>query len=154
MVKSFSIGVFGIIFDKQNKILLCHRRDYDLWNLPGGGLKPGESILDGVKREIKEETGLDVNISKLIGIYDKPEEKDIVFSFACNIIKGKITLNNEADKIEYFEINKLPLNTVPKQIERIKDALRNSKKIIIKKQTEKTVKMTSRGEQKNKQDFY
>lgn len=34
---------FAIIFDKRNKIILCHRRDYDLWNLPGGGLKEGES---------------------------------------------------------------------------------------------------------------
>ena len=110
MKNKFTIGVFGIIVDKNKRVLLCHRRDYDLWNLPGGGLKPGEFILDGVKREVKEETGLEVDILKLIGVYDKPEEKDIAFSFYCNIVGGKIKLNDEADKIEYFELDDLSIS--------------------------------------------
>ncbi|MEK7665141.1 MAG: NUDIX domain-containing protein [Patescibacteria group bacterium] len=134
MENYFTIGVFGIIFDKQNRVLLCHRRDYDLWNLPGGGLKSEEFILDGVKREVEEETGLEVEIFKLIGVYDKPQEKDIALSFTCKVVGGKITLNDEADKIEYFDINNLPHNTSPKQVERIKDAFQNLKNVIIKKQ--------------------
>jgi len=138
MYNSFSIGVFGIIFDQQNRILLCHRRDYDVWNLPGGGLEKGESPWDGVKREVKEETGLGVEISKLIGIYTKPNENDIAFSFICNIVGGKITLNEEADKIEYFAIDDLPYNISPNHIERIKDAFHDLKEIIFKTQTNKS----------------
>ena len=137
MDRLFTIGVFGIILDKQDRILLCHRRDYDLWNLPGGGLESGEFLLDGLKREVKEETGLDIGISKLVGVYDKPEEKDIVFSFICDVVAGEITLNDEADKIEYFSVDDLPHNTVPKHIERIKDVFQNSKEVIIKKQISK-----------------
>jgi len=145
--KSFTIGVFGIIFDKKKGVLLCHRKDYDLWNLPGGGLKPGEFILDGVKREVKEETGLEVDILKLIGVYDKPEEKDIAFSFYCNIVGGKIKLNDEADKIEYFELDDLPKNTAPKRVERIKDAFENNKEVIVKKQWGKrSINMIKDGE--------
>lgn len=147
MDKSFTIGVFGIIFDKDGKVLLCHRKDYDLWNLPGGGLKPGEFILDGVKREVKEETGLEVEVLKLIGVYDKPEEKDIVFSFFCNVTGGEIILNDEADKIKYFKIDRLPKNTAPKQIERIKDAFENNKEVVIKRQIGKrSIDMVKDGE--------
>ena len=52
----FTIGVFAIIFDDKNRILFCHRRDHDLWNLPGGRLEKGEAPWKGVIREVKEET--------------------------------------------------------------------------------------------------
>ena len=48
----FRIGVFGIVTDEEDRVLLCHRRDYDLWNLPGGGVGPGESPWDALVREI------------------------------------------------------------------------------------------------------
>jgi ADP-ribose pyrophosphatase YjhB (NUDIX family) len=138
MADPFTIGVFGIVFDEQNRVLLVHRCDYDLWNLPGGGLKHGESVDEGVKREVLEETGLNVEIIKLVGVYSKKDRKDIVFSFLCKIISGRITLSDETDKIEYFEINKIPKNTIPKQVERIKDATKNPSKIIFKTQTGKS----------------
>ncbi|MDO8552607.1 MAG: NUDIX domain-containing protein [bacterium] len=135
MKSEFTIGVFGIIVDSKGRVLLCHRRDYDLWNLPGGGLDTGESVLDGVKREVKEETGLNVEVMKLVGVYTKESKNEMVFSFVCAVTGGQITLNDEADKIEYFEINKLPANTVPKQVERINDAVNNTKEVIFKVQT-------------------
>ena len=48
----FTIGVFGIIIDDKDRVLLCHRRDFDLWNLPGGGVETGESpwVLQGANR--------------------------------------------------------------------------------------------------------
>lgn len=61
----FKIGVFGIIIDEQNRVLLCHRRDYDLWNLPGGGLEKNEAPWEGVVREVKEETGLRVKVESV-----------------------------------------------------------------------------------------
>lgn len=137
MKSQFTIGVFGIIFDKQKRVLLCHRCDQDLWNLPGGGLESGESPGDGVRREIKEESGLDTEIVSLAGVYSKPDKNEVVLSFVCKIIGGKITLNDEADKIEYFEVNKFPPNTSQKQVERIKDAISNPDKITYKVQTGK-----------------
>mgnify|MGYP001597964234 FL=1 len=53
-------------------------------------------------------------------------------------MSGQITLNDEADKIEYFEIDKLPTNTVPKQVERIKDAIQNLPLVVFKVQTGKS----------------
>lgn len=110
----FTIGVFGLIFNEKAEVLLCHRRDYDLWNLPGGKLESKETPWEGVIREVKEETGLDVEVVKLTGIYSKSTEKDeIVFSFLCEIIGGELTLNKEADKIEYFRLKNIPINTSP-----------------------------------------
>ncbi len=138
MKTQFTIGIFGIIFDEQKRALLCHRRDYDLWNLPGGGMEHGESPWDGLKREVMEETGLEVEIYKLAGVYSKPDKNEVVFSFICKPTGGKITLNDEADQIEYFEIGKLPPNTSPKQVERINDAMKNSELTIFKIQTGKS----------------
>lgn len=138
MKSKFTIGVFGIIFDSKERVLLCHRRDYDLWNLPGGGLESRESPWDGVKREVREETGLYVKVLKLTGVYSKPAKNEIVFAFLCKKVKGKITLNEEADKIDYFEVINLPSNTVPKQVERIEDAVKNSGFTVCKVQTGKS----------------
>jgi ADP-ribose pyrophosphatase YjhB (NUDIX family) len=135
MISQFTIGVFGIIRDDQKRVLLCHRRDYDLWNLPGGVLENGESPWDGVRREIKEETGLDIEIESLAGVYSKPDKNEVVFSFVCKVIGGEITLNDEADKIKYFEIEKLPPKISQKQVERIKDSIENPSTTIYKVQT-------------------
>jgi 8-oxo-dGTP diphosphatase len=134
---TFTIGVFAVIFDKENRILFCHRTDHDIWNLPGGCLEHGEAPWEGVVREVKEETGLDVEVKRLTGVYSKPKENDIVLQFVCNVIGGKITLNDEADKIKYYNFADIPANTIPKMIERIKDILDNPEKVITKIQTGK-----------------
>jgi ADP-ribose pyrophosphatase YjhB (NUDIX family) len=111
MAQAFTIGAFGIIRDDKNRILLCLRNDYDLRNLPGGGVEDGESPREAVIREVKEETGLNVEILRLIGIYDKPTTNDIVFSFECKKIGGKLTLNEESKDIRYFPRSEIPHNT-------------------------------------------
>ena len=120
---TFTIGVFAAILDEKNRILFCHRTDHDLWNLPGGALEYSETPWDCAIRETKEETGLDIKVKRLAGVYSKPDKNEVVFQFICEIVGGKITLNKEADKIEYFAFNDIPKNTPPKQVERIKDVL-------------------------------
>ena len=138
MATQFIVSAFGMLFDESGRVLLCLRNDYDLWNLPGGGLEPGETPDAGVIREVKEETGFDVRIKKLAGVYTKKEQNTIVFSFVCEVIGGAITLNEEARSIEYFAIDALPPNTSPKQVERIHDAARNLSDPIFKVQTGKS----------------
>lgn len=134
MKQTFTIGVFGIIKDEQDCVLLVLRNDYDLWNLPGGGLENGEAPWQGVIREVKEETGYDIEVVKLAGIYSKPEKNDIVFSFECKIIGGEMTLNEEAKDIRYFSLHEIPKNTSQKHIERIEDLLKNGNELIMKTQ--------------------
>ncbi len=131
----FTIGVFGIITDNEGRVLLCHRRDHDLWNLPGGAVEAGESPWDALVREIEEETGLRTKPVYLTGVYSKPDKDEIVLSFACQITDGKNTLTDETDKIEYFQVGQIPKNTSPKQVERIKEYFADKSKTHYRIQT-------------------
>ncbi len=134
MKNKFTIGVFGIIKDENNNVLLVLRNDSNLWTLPGGGLKEGESPWQGVIREIKEETGYDVEVIRLIGVYSKPKKNEIVLLFKCKIIGGKMRLNEEAKDIRYFSPKEIPENTIPKQAERIKDSSKDNYEATMKVQ--------------------
>jgi 8-oxo-dGTP diphosphatase len=138
MGAEFTLGAFAIIFDTQKRVLLCHRRDFDLWNLPGGGVENLEAPWKAVVREVKEETGLNVKVEKLVGVYSKDYKNDIVFAFICKRGSGKISINEEADQIKFFRVDSLPRNTIPHQVERIKDALGKSKKLSMKVQNKKS----------------
>lgn len=121
----WNLGAFGIIFDVQGRVLLCHRRDMDAWNLPGGGIESGELPTEATIREVKEETGLDVVIERLVGVYGKPDKPtSLVFSFVCRVTGGELDLTDESDDTRYFAIDNIPPNTFPRQVERIHDAVR------------------------------
>jgi ADP-ribose pyrophosphatase YjhB (NUDIX family) len=128
------ISAFAIIKNKKGDILLCHRRDRDLWNLPGGRVEVGESPWAAVLREVKEEVGLQVRVIHLAGIYAKPNHDELSFSFSCEITGGNLTETDEADAIEYFNINNFPPNTSERQVERVKDEIAQPNVVILKKQ--------------------
>ena len=65
-------SVVAIVLDESGRVLLIHKTDNDLWALPGGGHEAGESIADTVVREVKEETGYDVEVDRLTGTYTNP----------------------------------------------------------------------------------
>lgn len=58
--------------DNNGRLLLIHKVDNDLWALPGGGMELGESIADAAIREVAEETGVNVELTGLVGIYTDP----------------------------------------------------------------------------------
>ncbi len=119
----FTIGAFAIILDSQNRVLLCHRRDKDRWNLPGGGVMSGETPWQAVIREVQEEVGLVVVVDRLLGVYAYPPRDDVVFSFLCTRIGGETTESDEADAVDYFALEHLPSTTHLHHVQRIKDAL-------------------------------
>ncbi|MGW4488846.1 NUDIX domain-containing protein [Amycolatopsis sp. NPDC004368] len=65
-------SVTVVVRDEQGRVLLIHKIDNDLWALPGGGHDVGERITDTAVREAKEETGVDVEIVRLVGTYTDP----------------------------------------------------------------------------------
>lgn len=65
-------AVSVIARDEADRILLIHRTDNDLWTIPGGAMEPGESVPQAAVRETNEETGYDVEITGLVGIYTDP----------------------------------------------------------------------------------
>ncbi len=131
----FSIGVFSVIFNKSGHVLLCHRRDMDVWNLPGGGAASRELPTETAIRETKEETGLDVVVERLVGVYGKSDKDELVFTFLCHRVGGELTTSNETDACQYFAIADIPANTLPKRVERIHDALNSNTAPIFRRQT-------------------
>ncbi|MEJ2870625.1 NUDIX domain-containing protein [Actinomycetospora sp. OC33-EN08] len=58
--------------DDAGRLLLIHKVDNDYWALPGGAMELGESVRDAVVREVEEETGVQVEVTGLVGIYTNP----------------------------------------------------------------------------------
>jgi ADP-ribose pyrophosphatase YjhB (NUDIX family) len=137
-------GCSGLIFDAhREKILLTRRTDNNLWCLPGGGLDAGESAAEACIREVREETGLDVKIIRLIGIYSSPHRvieyadgnrfQIIAMSFEVEIMGGDLTLNDEVSEFGYFTPQEIEhLTLMEHHRERIADALLDQKEAFIR----------------------
>lgn len=109
----------GIIIEQENQILLQHRKDRDIWGIPGGVMEPGETFNEAAVRETFEETGLIVEQLKLFGIYSGEEgfseyqNGDKVFSvqiiFYSNCISGELIHNTEeTHEHRFYTRNNLP----------------------------------------------
>jgi 8-oxo-dGTP diphosphatase len=134
----FRIGVFALIFNDEKQILLGHRRDIDWWNLPGGGMESGETVEEALCREVREETGLEVKVERLVGVYSKPQKQEVVLTFLCQVIDGTLQSTEETRESRYFAPDALPSNTLPKHRQRIEDALLNQQNAVIRSQLSST----------------
>jgi len=130
-----TLGAFAVIFDSGANVLLCHRTDRDMWNLPGGRVELGEAPWDAVVREVLEEVGLQVRVERLLGVYSVPQKKDLVFSFLCVPIGGVLTSSEEADRVDWFSKTSIPTNTLVRHVERIEDAYARPARPCVKVQT-------------------
>lgn len=141
----FRIAVYALIFDDE-RVLLAHRRDIDWWNLPGGGMEIGETIEEATCREVREETGLVVQVERLVGVYSKPQKQEVVLTFRCKVIGGELQATEESRACGYFSPDALPHNTLPKHRERIVDALLNQQAAILRAQRSSSVEDQQIGE--------
>src|SRR6266516_4473245 len=136
--RGFRIGVYALVFDGEH-VLLAHRRDIDWWNLPGGGMEVGETVDEAMIREVREETGLEVKVERLVGVYSKPQKQGVVLTFRCAVIGGTLCETEESRECRYFLPSALPANTLPKHRQRIEDALLNRPEAVILAQRTSTV---------------
>ncbi len=106
-----------VIVNENNEVLLQKRSDNKMWGLPGGLMELDESIEECAIREVKEETNLDIEITKFIGVFINPMMKWRVndraqvfgFGFVGKVIGGILQVNDtESTEMKYFAFESLP----------------------------------------------
>lgn len=88
--------------DDAGRILAIRRRDNDQWEPPGGILEPNEEIHEGLVREIREETGLQVFPIGLSGIYKNMSKGIVALVFKCRVVSGHPIPTEEATEVRFL----------------------------------------------------
>ena len=112
------IGV-GAIMLKRDRILMAQRGKEPLkgwWSLPGGALETGESLADGVRREVREETGLDIRPLGVLEIFERimrdasgaPEYHYVLIDYMCRVMGGTLAPGDDVCAVEWVRRRDLP----------------------------------------------
>ena len=137
-------GIAVIIFNEQGDILLQKRADVEQWGIPSGHVEPGETVMDAAVREVQEETGLQVKIIRLIGVYSEPDSQVfrypdgrvthfVTCCFQAEVIGGTLDASSpETLSLEYFPCNRLPENILKMHPLWLADALQPAAQAFIR----------------------
>ena len=117
------IDTRAVIF-KDDKILLTHENN-GTWSLPGGWCDVLESVGSNTIKEVKEETGLDVETIKIISVQDRNKHNKPIYAYGvckifvlCNVIGGEFVQNIETTEIKYFSLDEIPNNLAEEKTNR------------------------------------
>jgi len=128
------VAVGGLISNSEGRVLLVKspRRG---WEFPGGQVEIGEDLISALKREVKEETGVDIEVKQLAGVYSNtktrlyddnvtPVPTKVMFGFLGELISGELTTSAESVEVRWFERDKaLDLIQEPMLKDRMRDML-------------------------------
>lgn len=104
-------AVTALVFIARDGQVLLVRQSYGkrYWSLPGGSMEHGESVEQAAVREAKEETGLDVRLTRLVGVYSKPAQNALAVCFEAEVVGGSIQeATDEIVECGYFRPEALP----------------------------------------------
>jgi ADP-ribose pyrophosphatase YjhB (NUDIX family) len=105
------VVVVVLVLIQEDGALLLVRQNYGrrYWSLPGGVMEHGESIDQAAIREVKEETGLDVRLKRVVGLYSKPGEDALAVTFEGEVVGGVLEpLTDDVSECHYFPFDYLP----------------------------------------------
>lgn len=120
---SLKPGGSALVTDDQGRILMQRRSDSGNWALPGGIMDIGETLEQCVVREVKEETGLDIEITGLLGIYTDPQHviayadgevrQEFNITYHGRVVGGTIAVSSESTEVRFIhpdELTHLPVH--------------------------------------------
>lgn len=114
---SMVVAASAVVTNEAGHILLQRRSDSGLWALPGGGMELTESLPDAAVREVKEETGLDIEITGLVGTYTDPRHiiaysdgevrRQFNICFTARITGGELAISDESTELRFVPPDQL-----------------------------------------------
>lgn len=115
---SLVVGSSAVVADRDGRILLQRRSDSGNWALPGGAMDIGETLAESAIREVREETGFDVRIERIVGIYSDPGHvfayddgeirQEFSICLACAITGGSLSVSSESTDVRFFTPEDIP----------------------------------------------
>lgn len=123
MADTAKTTVSVLIFLRRGESILLVRQNYGkrYWSLPGGVMEAGESLEQAAMREVREETGLEVQLGRLVGVYSKPGEAGLALTFEGQVTGGKLQADHEILEVQYFPLEALPENVRGHLRQRVED---------------------------------
>ncbi len=118
----------------EGKILLTQREDFETWILPGGGVEEEESLAQAAIRETKEETGLNIELTRLVGVYSRLSNMSTTYAvlFTARPIGGEIKCQEgETIAVEWFAFDEIPGPLSPGHKRRIEDAVSGASGVVV-----------------------
>jgi 8-oxo-dGTP diphosphatase len=121
----FRAAVAALIFDEQGRILLFKHtyRKFE-WGIPAGGLEHREQPADAIIREFREETGIQIEIERLLTVVSAREDHHISMVYLCKIVSGEFKESLEISEIKYFSVDEMPAMMLTTEKELIKWAVK------------------------------
>lgn len=118
-----SVSVAAAIFDESGeKVLLIKRRDNGNWEPPGGVLELDETIEDGLRREVREETGAEIEVGPLTGVYKNMSAGIVALVFSCKATSEPGATSAEASHVAWQLLSDISSLTSEVYLIRIRDA--------------------------------
>jgi 8-oxo-dGTP diphosphatase len=97
-----SVSVAGVVTDDEDRVLVVQRRDNGKWEIPGGILELDESIHAGLRREVLEETGLEVEPERLTGVYKNLKLGVVALVFRARTVGGTTGPTDESAAVDWW----------------------------------------------------
>lgn len=114
---SIKVAVSALVRDNRGRILMIRRTDNNKYSIPGGGLEAGETISQAVRREVLEETGIEVKVTDMIGVFSNPDHviayddgevrQEFSICFNAEPIGGQLRTSNESKEVEWVALSDL-----------------------------------------------
>lgn len=117
-----SVSVAGIVVRDDGRVLAVRRRDNQHWEPPGGVLELAETFDQGVRREVFEETGIEVQVERLTGVYKNMSRGIVALVFRCSPVGGQLTTTDEAVSARWLRIDQIRQQMDPAYVVRVTDA--------------------------------
>jgi 8-oxo-dGTP diphosphatase len=118
-----SVSVAAVITDEHDRVLVVQRRDNGKWEIPGGILELHESIHDGVRREVEEETGVLIEPERLTGVYKNLKLGVVALGFRARIIGGQPGPTEESQRVDWWTRDAVSAQMAETFAVRVTDAL-------------------------------